>query len=128
MKKYTEKTKAQILRANQTKAERLLWQKLRNRQLSDQKFRRQHSIGNYIVDFCCIRQKLIIELDGGHHNETEQINYDHKRTKLLNSEGFTVLRFWNNQVLNETEQVLNAILIALQKHPHPDPLPRGEGE
>ena len=121
------KTKAQQLRQNQTKAEKLLWQQLRNRNLATHKFRRQHPIGNYIVDFCCLKEKLIIELDGGHHNEPDQKAYDQDRTGYLESEGFTVLRFWNNQVLGSTEQVLYEILSVLE-HPHPRPLPQGEGE
>ncbi len=122
-----EKTKAQLLRQNQTDAEKLLWKHLRNRNLLDQKFRRQHPIGKYIVDFCCMEKRLIIEADGGQHNEADKIRYDDARTKYLESHGFIVLRFWNNQILGETEQVLNEIGSVLER-PHPGPLPRGEGK
>ena len=89
------------------------------------KFKRQKPIGQYIVDFVCIEQKLIIELDGGQH--VAQIDYDENRTRFLDSEGYRVLRFWNNQVLQEMEGVLEAIRteIALS----PTPLPQaGEGQ
>ena len=91
-----------------TDAEKALWQHLRFRQLDSYKFRRQCPIGSYIVDFVCFERKLIIELDGSQH--AEKISYDSKRTQWLESEGFQVLRFWNNQVLNEIESVLSKIL------------------
>ena len=122
-----EKTKAQQLRQNQTDAEKLLWQHLRNRNLSGYKFRRQAPIEPYIVDFLCFSHKLIVELDGGHHNEESQIIYDKKRSNFLESKGFVVLRFWNNQVLGEIEDVLNEILLCLQSSPSPQPSPSGRG-
>ena len=94
-----------------TDAEKTLWQHLRFRQLDGYKFRRQCPIGSYIVDFVCFERKLIIELDGRQH--AEQIVYDSKRTAWFQSEGFQVLRFWNNQVLSETDSVLNAIINVL---------------
>ena len=88
------------------------------------KFKRQKLIGNYIVDFVCLEQKLIIELDGGQH--AEQIEYDKTRTNFLESEGYEVLRFWNNQVLHELEGVLEVIRIKTTLSP--TPLPQaGEG-
>lgn len=114
-----DKTKAQTLRQNQTEAEKLLWQQLRNRNLSNYKFRRQYPIEPYIVDFLCFSHKLIVELDGGHHNEEQQIIYDTERSDYLESKGFVILRFWNNQVLGETEVVLNQILLALESSPSP---------
>ncbi len=121
------KTKAQQLRQNQTEAEKQLWRQLRNRNLAGYKFRRQDPIKPYIVDFCCFSEKLIIELDGGHHNEEAQILYDNKRSDFLESQGFVILRFWNNQILGEMEAVLNEILLVLEPAPSPQPSPSGRG-
>jgi adenine-specific DNA-methyltransferase len=101
------KQHARDLRKAATDAENLMWQLLRNRRLANAKFRRQHPIGKYIADFYCDEQGLVIELDGGQH--AEQKTYDDQRTAFLRSQGLTVLRFWNNQVLNETEAVLQVI-------------------
>ena len=100
---------ARRLRRGQTDAERLLWSKLRARRTLGLKFRRQAPIGPYIVDFVCFEQKLVIELDGGGHGAESQRAYDERRTKWLNEQGFTVLRFWDNEVLQETESVLERI-------------------
>lgn len=89
------------------------------------KFRRQHPIGNYILDFYCHDKKLAIELDGGQHNAEKTRQQDQARTSWLESQGITVLRFWNNDVLVNTESVLEAIYGAVT--PHPNPLPKGEG-
>ena len=102
---------ARELRKNMTNAERLLWQRLRNRQLAEVKFRRQAPIGRYIVDFASFEKKLIIELDGGQH--TLQRDDDSTRTKWLESEGFRVLRFWNYQVFEDLDTVLEVIWNAL---------------
>lgn len=102
---------ARNLRKNQTDAEKLLWQHLRNRQMLGQKFRRQFPIDTYIVDFACLEVKLTIELDGGQH--TEQIEYDQRRTEQLQKRGFKVIRFWNNDVLQNTTGVLEAIRLAI---------------
>ncbi|MGH8541355.1 MAG: endonuclease domain-containing protein [Stenotrophobium sp.] len=110
---------AKALRKRQTDAEFLLWQKLRNRQLAGCKFRRQYSVGPFIVDFACIEAKLVIELDGGQH--VELADQDQARTEYLQRCGFRVIRFWNDQVFKEAEGVLQAVLAALT--PHPDPLP-----
>jgi len=110
---------ARALRKNQTDTERWLWQKLRNRQLLNLKFRRQVPIGNYIVDFVCLELKLIIELDGSQH--IEQADYDARRTAYLEQLGFKVIRFWNNEVLNNGEGVLERIYQVA--HPHPNPSP-----
>jgi len=101
------KTKARELRKNPTEAERKLWKYLRLRQLGGYKFRRQQPLGSYIVDFVCLEKKLIVELDGGQHSI--QINYDAKRTEWLETHGFRVLRFWNNDVLEEIEIVKELI-------------------
>lgn len=115
---------AKILRRNQTDAEKLLWYRIRNRQLSDVKFRRQKPIENFIVDFVSPDTKLIIELDGGQHNETKDKLLDSERTKVLKSKGYKVIRFWNNEVINQLESVLKRILEELNS-PHPNPLPKG---
>ena len=98
---------ARKLRKESTDAERVLWKHLRNRQLAGHKFRRQEIIGNYIVDFLCLEAKLIIEVDGSQH--MEQMNYDNERTEYLQSLGHKVIRFWNHEVLNNTEAVLEKI-------------------
>jgi adenine-specific DNA-methyltransferase len=110
------------LRKNLTDAERWLWQRLRNREFSGWKFRRQHSIGPYIVDFVCIEKRLVIELDGGQH--AENLESDAKRSEYLKEKGYRILRFWNNDVLREGESVLNVILSCLEKDaPSPVPSP-----
>lgn len=102
------------LRQNCTRAENNLWYYLRARRLKGYKFRRQHLVYPFVVDFICLEKKIIIELDGGQH--IEQHPYDEKRTAFLQSKGYTVLRFWNNEALYETEEVLNEILLALKKN------------
>ena len=104
---------ARELRKNQTDAETLLWSLLRGRQLNDCKFRRQHPVEPYILDFYCHENKLAIELDGGQHNTELTIHKDSKRTDYLQSQGITVLRFWNNDVLQNTESVLQQIYSTL---------------
>jgi very-short-patch-repair endonuclease len=97
------KAHAKGLRKNLTDAEQKLWQHLRNRQLEGYKFRRQQLIGKYIVDFVCFEKKLVVELDGGQHLDSERIEYDSNRTRWLESRGYRVLRFWNHEVLNKDE-------------------------
>ena len=120
---------AKILRRNQSDAEKQLWYRLRASKFLNLKFKRQKPICHYIVDFICVEQMLIIELDGGQH--AMQLIYDAKRTQFLESQGFRVLRFWNNQVLSELESVLEEIrqhIINKQFLPLPNPLPQaGEG-
>ena len=101
-------TRARQLRARQTEAERLLWLLLRDRRLNGAKFRRQVPIGNYIVDFVCQEAKLIVELDGGQH--ADQVAYDAARSEWLAGVGYRVLRFWNNDLTENEEGVLTAIL------------------
>ena len=105
------KNRAVELRKELTPAERKLWSRIRNDQLGVT-FRRQHAIGPFITDFCAPRKKVIIELDGGHHLEQE--GYDEERTGYLESRGYRVLRFSNNQVMNDIEGVLKAIDFALE--------------
>lgn len=101
------------LRQNMTPAERTLWQHLRGKRLGGYKFRRQQPFGGYILDFVCLEAKLMIEIDGGQH--AEQVAYDEARTRDLEAAGFTVLRFWNNEVLQQTEAVFTAIWQRLEK-------------
>jgi very-short-patch-repair endonuclease len=121
---------ARRLRRHQTDAERYLWFKLRNGRLGGLKFRRQMSLNGFVVDFCCSDAKLVIELDGGQHdNQSER---DSHRTKNLEMSGYFVLRFWNNDVLQNINGVLEEILSAANQQlfepPHPTPLPQGERE
>ena len=107
------KTKHQAiaLRKESTPAERKLWSRIRNDQLGVT-FRRQHAIGNYIPDFCSPKEKLIIELDGRQH--LEQGEYDKERTEYLESLGYKVIRFWNNDVMKDIDSVILAIIHALE--------------
>ena len=129
---YTGKTlmRAQHLRRELTVAERKLWSALRNRQIEGAKFRRQQPIGPFIADFVCQEQRLIVEADGGQHAESAQ---DVRRTAFLESKGYRVLRFWNNDILTNLDGVAQLIAAALSS-PHPaqaaleSPSPsRGEG-
>lgn len=97
------------LRLESTPAEEVLWQKLRNRKFLKLKFKRQHSVGNYIVDFYCANPRIIIELDGSVHSEKEQKLKDNHRDSNLKGMGFIVLRFSNNEVLNDSKNVLMQI-------------------
>lgn len=103
--------RAKALRRDPTEAERALWNHLRMRQLEGHKFRRQQPLGRYIVDFACLEKRLVVELDGGQHSE--QVGSDTARTAWLETQGFRVLRFWNNDVLSEIEAVKEAIKEAL---------------
>jgi very-short-patch-repair endonuclease len=103
--------KARFLRKNQTAVEQLLWKHLRNRQLYNYKFRRQFPIEPYIADFVCLELKLIIELDGGQH--AYRIDYDDQRSLFLERREFKVIRFWNNDVIENIEGVLEAIHLAI---------------
>ena len=99
------------LRRELTPAERKLWAYLRGNKLNGVNFRRQHAIGNFIIDFVSIKKKLAIELDGSQHLEQEE--YDIERTRYLESQGYKIVRFWNNQVMNDIEGVIRAIEFAL---------------
>ncbi|ESS73587.1 hypothetical protein MGMO_15c00080 [Methyloglobulus morosus KoM1] len=118
---------ARELRKNATDSERLLWQHLRAHRLQGFKFKRQQPLGLYIVDFVCFEARLIVEADGGHH--AEQAEYDTRRDDWLRSQGFIVLRFWNNDILTNIEGVLESILEGCQNSsaPSPQPLPRRGG-
>ena len=104
--------RARVLRKNSTDAERRLWQHLRRYQINGCKIRRQQPIGPYIVDFVCFEKRLIIEVDGGQH--VLQVEDDNARTEWLRSQGFHVLRFWNNQIIGEIDSVKAAIMEVLE--------------
>lgn len=114
--------RARSLRSTSTNAERKLWKHLRGHQLEGLKFRRQHPIGPYVADFCCLEIGLVIELDGSQH--ARLTDADARRTAYLGQHGFRVLRFWNPDVLSNVEAVVDAIRAdILEKPPHPSPLP-----
>ncbi len=104
---------ARDLRKNQTDTEQILWLQLRNRRFLNYKFRRQFPIESYIVDFICLELKLIIELDGSQHSN--QIDKDTERTLFLNQRGFKVVRFWNNDLYNNLEGILECISLAIEE-------------
>ena len=113
MKKRQQVSLARGLRRSQTEAEKMLWARLRDMQLDGVKFRRQQPVGIYIVDFVSFDKKLIIEIDGGQHNEVQIKEKDERRRTWLEGEGFHVMRFWNNDVLLNVEGVLTQIKKAL---------------
>ena len=118
--------KARALRTNATDAEWHLWKFLRKRQLEGYKFSRQMPAGPFICDFMCREAKLVIELDGGHGERVEE---DRKRTAFIEREGYRVLRFWNNDVMGQTEGVLEVVREALiGSGPPPAPPASGRGE
>ncbi|HVA13901.1 MAG TPA: endonuclease domain-containing protein, partial [Stellaceae bacterium] len=99
-----------------TDAERRLWSVLRDRRLAGFKFRRQHRLGSFIVDFVCFEHRLIVEADGGQHSDNA---YDERRTIWLERRGWRVIRFWNNDILANTHGVQEEILRQLRGDPHP---------
>ncbi|WP_435626525.1 endonuclease domain-containing protein [Candidatus Ferrigenium straubiae] len=119
---------AKSLRRNLTDAEQRLWYHLRAHRFMGLKFKRQKPIGRYVVDFVCIEKKLVIELDGGQH--ADSLKADGERDAWLRGQGYTVLRFWNNELMNEMEGVLERIRLALFNEtlsPIPSPV-NGRGE
>ena len=117
--------KAKYLRTNQTDAEQRLWYYLRAHRFMGLKFKRQKPIGCYIVDFVCMERCLVIELDGGQH--AESVLEDQRRDVWLRGQGYTVLRFWNNDVMQQLEGVLEQIRFAVSLSPNPSPA-SGRGE
>ena len=103
---------ARRLRRDATDAERRLWSALRDRRLAGYRFRRQHPIGDYIVDFACTKYWLIVAADGGQHADNAD---DDRRTETLQNEGWRVLRFWNNDILLNAEGVIQTILLNLSR-------------
>jgi very-short-patch-repair endonuclease len=118
-------TNAKALRTHQTDAEQRLWYHLRAHRFMDLKFKRQKPLGRYIADFVCLELRLIIEIDGGQH--AEQMEYDQRRDTWLRSQGYTVLRFWNNEVMQQLESVLEQIRLTVTLSPDPSPT-SGRGE
>ena len=110
--------RARDLRTNATDAERKLWSYLRRRQVADFRFRRQQSIGPYIVDFFCPEARLIVEVDGGQH--VDRAAADAERTEWLESRGYRVVRYWNHEVLQNIEGVITDLQLRLSE-PHPPP-------
>ena len=107
-------TKARRLRASTTDAEHRLWDILRDRRLAGAKFRRQHPIGRYVLDFYCAAARLAIEVDDKHHREPEAIEYDTERAKMLAARAIRVPRFANEEIRHEPERVANAIVSHLR--------------
>jgi very-short-patch-repair endonuclease len=105
--------RARRLRRNQTDAERVLWFRLRDRRLDGWKFKRQMPIDRFVVDFCCADAKLILEIDGGQHDQNSQ--RDAERTRALEAMSYLVRRFWNNDVLQNTDGVLEDVLSSLNR-------------
>ncbi len=114
------------LRRRSTAAEQRLWYLLKNRQLGNAKFRRQHAIGPYIADFYCHQHRLVIEVDGGGHATARRLDHDCQRTAYFERLSLRVLRFWGNEVLQNPEGVWEAVEQTVL--PHPNPLPGGEGK
>jgi very-short-patch-repair endonuclease len=119
------KSLARQLRQQATDAERMLWRHLRAHRMAGRKFRRQVVIEPYIVDFACLEARLIVEADGGQH--VEQAEDDLKRSLFLESLGYTVIRFWNDEILGDIDTVLAQIHGCLIKTPSPQPSPAGRG-
>lgn len=116
---------AKKLRKNLTDTEKLLWYHLRKRQLNGLKFRKQAPIGRFVVDFVCLEKRVIIEIDGSQH--LLQTTRDQKRDLWLQKEGYRILRFWNSEVFEHTEEVLEIIFNTCRDHPPPYPLPSKGG-
>lgn len=110
-----QKFRRQKLRKNQTEAEKILWEKVRNRKLSDLKFYRQYSIGPYILDFFCPKTRVGIELDGEQHKEAKE--YDKEREFFLEKAGVHIIRFWNQEIINNLEGVLKNITNSNARNP-----------
>lgn len=128
MKEQIEKSRD--LRKNMTPQERKLWYIIKNRQFFGYRFRRQFPLGQYIVDFMCREKKIIIEIDGGQHNEIKNIQYDNKRTEYLISEGYKVIRFWNNDIDKNMGGVYNKLKEVFEIGENitpPQPSPSREG-
>jgi very-short-patch-repair endonuclease len=103
---------ARRLRKDMTEAEKRLWYRIRRCQLSEHQFRKQVELGSYVVDFCCLKERLVIELDGGQHAEITE--YELKRRAWLEENGYRVLRFWNNEVFENLDGVLETIVRSLK--------------
>ena len=112
------------MRTECTDAEKKLWRILRDRKLAGFKFRRQYPIGGYIVDFVCLKHGIVVELDGGQHDEPQARDYDQRRTRRLEDLGLRVIRYWDPDVLKNPDSVKESIYQAcVAANPHPGPLP-----
>ena len=124
------RARARRLRRDATDAERALWRRLRGKQLEGLKFRRQHAVGRFVLDFYCHECRLAVELDGGQHGEAAHRRRDDTRTAFLERKGVAVLRYSNLEVLQETEAVLEDLrrrAVARRRQPSPDPSRKREG-
>ena len=110
----TRRKYARDLRTNMTEAEHKLWHYLRNKNLDGYRFRRQHPVGKYIADFACVREKLIIEVDGATHGDAHEIAYDKRRTEFLKSEGWCIARYGNEKIYKNIDDVLDDIVAHLE--------------
>ncbi|MCX6731610.1 MAG: endonuclease domain-containing protein [Candidatus Parcubacteria bacterium] len=125
--KASEKIKRKILRNNVTKAETILWSKLRNKQIFNYKFRRQYSIGPFVVDFYCPKLKLAIEIDGSSHFQSDELEYDKERQDYIEDKNIKFLRFINDDIYKKLDKIVK--IIKNNVYPHPTlPLAKGEGE
>jgi very-short-patch-repair endonuclease len=109
------KLRAQELRHQPTPAENARWRRIRNRQVGGAKFRRQHTVEGFVVDFVCIEQRLILEVDGEIHNTIDQQAYDREREAILEGHGFSIIRFTNDEVLHSTDSVVARIIETLER-------------
>ena len=107
--------RASQLRKSMSDAERKLWSALRQRQINGLRFRRQHPLGPYIVDFVCLERRLVVEVDGGQHGEADQIAHDMRRTRWLENEGYRVVRAWTTEVFENLNGVVESIRAELQR-------------
>jgi very-short-patch-repair endonuclease len=121
---YSEIQRSRRLRARMTDAENILWFRLRGKRVGGHRFRRQVPLGPYVVDFACLQAQLVVEVDGSQHLNSKE---DQERTTWLESRNFKVLRFWDNDVLQQTASVLETIRVALLQAPTL-PSPRGGGK
>ena len=108
----TNRKRAKDMRHLATEAEQRFWNRVRAHRLNGHKFKRQYTIGNYIVDFVCLEHLLIVELDGGQHDQ--QQDYDRERDKFLDAQGYRVMRFWNSDVFENIDGVMDVVLLALE--------------
>ena len=111
--------RARKLRKEATVSERIFWSRVRNNQIDGRRFRRQHPIGPYVVDFVCLEKHLVIEIDGSQHDEPEQKRKDDARTAWLQSEGYRVTRFWAWDVTKDVDQIIFEIRLSLSESVEP---------
>jgi very-short-patch-repair endonuclease len=121
--------RSRALRRQSTEAEKKLWQKLRRKQFHGLRFRRQYPLGPYFADFVCLPARLVVEVDGATHTELEQAEHDQRRTQWLVSQRFRILRFWNSDVFENVDGVVERIGAEVREHPLPlTPSREGRGK